>query len=64
MYADDIIVFSSTVEEHLDHLTQVFGRLRKIGLSCIHRSVVSLDQKFRIWTISSHLPGFPLTLRR
>jgi len=32
VYVDDIIVFSSTVEEHLDHLTQVFGRLRKIGL--------------------------------
>ena len=35
VYVDDIIVFTSTVEEHLDHLTQVFGRLRKIGLKLL-----------------------------
>ena len=32
VYIDDVIVFSKTVEEHLDHLAQVFNRLRKIGL--------------------------------
>ena len=32
LYIDDVIVFSETVEEHLDRLGRVFGRLRKAGL--------------------------------
>ena len=32
VYIDDILVFSRTVEEHVDHLKQIFGRLRAAGL--------------------------------
>ena len=32
VYIDDIIVYSTSIEEHLDHLTQVFSRLRSSGL--------------------------------
>ena len=32
IYLDDIIVFSSTFEEHLLRLTSVFDRLRSAGL--------------------------------
>ena len=32
VYIDDVIVFSSSIQEHVDHLRQVFDRLRKIGL--------------------------------
>ena len=32
VYIDDVIVFSRSLEEHLDHLSQVFSRLRKVGL--------------------------------
>lgn len=32
VYIDDIIVFSKTLEEHLQHLRDVFGRLQKAGL--------------------------------
>jgi hypothetical protein len=33
VYLDDIIIFSRTIEEHLQHLSAVFDRLRKAGLS-------------------------------
>ena len=36
LYLDDIIVYSSSVEEHLNHLTEVFARLRKFGLKMKH----------------------------
>ena len=31
-YLDDIIIFSKTEEEHLEHLEEIFVRLRKFGL--------------------------------
>ena len=31
-YLDDIIIFSKTKEEHLEHLEEIFVRLRKFGL--------------------------------
>lgn len=32
-YLDDVIVFSDTWEEHLQHLSEVFSRIRKAGLT-------------------------------
>ena len=31
-YLDDIIIFSKTEEEHLQHLEEIFEWLRKVGL--------------------------------
>ena len=31
-YVDDFIIFSSSFEEHLEHLEEVFSHLRKAGL--------------------------------
>ena len=31
-YLDDILVYSSSLEEHLDHLRQIINRLREVGL--------------------------------
>ena len=31
-YIDDIVIWSKSLEEHLDHLQQVFQRLREAGL--------------------------------
>ena len=33
VYVDDIIIFSKTFEEHLNHLHQVFSKLREAGLT-------------------------------
>lgn len=32
MYVDDDIVFSSSIEEHLDHLKQIFDRLQRVEI--------------------------------
>jgi len=34
LYLDDILVFSATLEEHMQHLRHVFALLRKHGLKC------------------------------
>lgn len=34
MYLDDVIIFSDTYEEHLQHLKEVSARLRQAGLTC------------------------------
>ena len=35
-YLDDIIIFSKTKEEHLQHLEEIFVRLHKFGLKMKH----------------------------
>ena len=35
-YLDDIIIFSKSEEEHLQHLEEIFTRLRKFGLKMKH----------------------------
>ena len=35
-YLDDIIIFSKNEEEHLEHLEEVFSRLRQAGLKMKH----------------------------
>ena len=43
-YIDDIVVYSTSSEEHLDHLQQVFSHLQGAGLS-----VNSESKKFHTW---------------
>ena len=31
-YIDDIVIWSNNMEEHLEHIKQVFERLREVGL--------------------------------
>lgn len=32
MYLDDVLIFSRTIEEHLDRLRDIFNRMREYGL--------------------------------
>ena len=41
VYIDDILVFSESIEEHINHLTQVFDRIWSFGLK-LHPSKTSL----------------------
>jgi hypothetical protein len=42
-FMNDLLVYSSTTEEHLDHLKEVFSRLEKAGFT-LNREKVHLDQ--------------------
>jgi hypothetical protein len=33
VYLDDVTVYSKNMEEHIQHLTQIFKRCRKYGIS-------------------------------
>ena len=46
VYLDDIIIFSKTEEEHLQHLEEIFERLRKAGLKLKLQNVVSSKRTF------------------
>ena len=39
-YKDDILIHSSALEEHFNHIKQIFGRLRQHGLNLNLRNVV------------------------
>ena len=47
IYLDDIIVFSSTFEQHLERLELVFGRLRSYGLKLKPRKCHLLQSKVK-----------------
>ena len=56
-YLDDIIIFSKTEEEHLNHLEEIFVRLRKFGLK-IKREKCSFFKKHIQYL--GHLVSFEL----
>jgi hypothetical protein len=43
-YLDDVVIYSNTWQDHLDHLEQVFGRIRGAGLT-INPKKCALGQK-------------------
>ena len=50
-YFDDILVFSSTLEDHLEHLSIIFGKLRQ------HRLKLKLTKYSFLW-METHYLGF------
>lgn len=47
-YLDDVIIFSETIEEHLDKLKQVFDRLRKANLTIKTSKCEFLKEEIKI----------------
>ena len=40
IHVDDILVFSGSVDEHIDHLCQVFKRMQELGFKVLYLSDV------------------------
>jgi transposase InsO family protein len=47
IYLDDVIIFSQTYEEHLDHLQQVFDRLRQTGFKLSPKKCAFFKRRVR-----------------
>jgi hypothetical protein len=47
IYLDDVIIFSQTYEEHLDHLQQVFDRLRHTGFKLSPKKCAFFKRRVR-----------------
>ena len=48
-YLDDIIIFSKTEEEHLQHLEEIFIRLRKFGLKMKREKCSFFKKHIQFW---------------
>lgn len=64
LYLDDVVVFSSTVDQHLDRLDLVLGWLQQEGLKANWRSVGFSNRRYSTWDMSFLLLVFQLTQRR
>jgi hypothetical protein len=54
-YIDDIIIYSKTIEEHLEHIKEVFRRLKEVGFHLkLRKYEFFIEQmKFLGYTIKS-----------
>ena len=62
VYIDDIVIFSETVDDHLDHLDQVFKAVTKTGITLVttkchfaYQSLLLLGQKVSRLGLSMHM---------
>ena len=51
VYLDDILIASRTLEEHLRHIKEVFGRLRDAGLRFKPKKCLFLCDEVPIWVM-------------
>ena len=48
VYLDDLIIFSNTLSEHLQHVKQVFNRIRESGLKLKSKKMYILSKESKI----------------
>lgn len=53
VYIDDVIVFSSLIDEHIDHVDVVLVTLRRAGIHLRLASVTSSQRRSNTWVTSS-----------
>lgn len=64
LYLDDIVVFLSSVTQHLEWLELVLGRLQQEGLKAKLSKCAFFKQEVGYWDMSFRLRGWQLTRRR
>ena len=57
VYLDDILIYSRSISEHMNHLRAVLSALRDAKLYCKLSSACFVQKKLNIWAISLHQRG-------
>lgn len=63
-FLDDIVIFPSTLDEHIDHVRQILTLLKDTGVSLNIKIPNDLEVEWNISVISCALAGLKLRLER
>ena len=64
LYLDDICIFAANINEMLDHIEMVFGRLKDFNLKINQRNAISSNAAWYFWDMSYLWMASLLTQRK